>query len=390
RKLFCGKEWCKQCGEDDSASHKRRQARLLPKIRQIKNLGYFVIEWPEWARWIGQGGLDPDLDGKEKVAGWCYSKTDLRETTNIIIDVLAGKRCGRRGRVGGYFGRGITRWHWFGEKRPGKLNPHLNVLADFDTLSDEVKATVQPAIEQRKAELRSSKQTKKVRKELRAIECYERGISGYLPKPLLEKIQNDLRMALNIPDLIVHYSYFDKPGQMVNKVHYVTRATFRDYAWDPYLAEELYNFRNIRWWGSWNDDPVWSLKQAEVEGADIEGLEAVSSLQEGFCPDCGEPLEVLYYNRKTGKAVQWSRPIDAIYLDIWQAEEIAETGYYRIPHSEWTGYNFSPAELLRLESLERSARSKGFVSNRVAVTRRHSQRWRERKSWWESLQKGVV
>ena len=388
KKLFCGREWCKECGEDDSASHKRRQARLLPKIQQVRHLGYFVIEWPEWARWIGRGGLDPDLDGKEKVAGWCYSKTDLRETTNIIVDILAGKRRGRRGRVGGYFGRGITRWHWFGTEYPGKLNPHLNVLVDFDSLSDEVRAEVQPAVEKRKEELKGSKQTKKVRKELRGIECYERGMSGYLPKPLLERIKEDLRTSLNVPDLIVNYKNCSKPGQKVHKVRYVTRATFREYDWDPYLAEELYNFRNMRWWGVWKDEPVWSLKQAEAEGANVEGLEAVSNLQEGICPDCGEPLEVLYYNRKTGKAVQWSRPIDATYLDIWQAEEISGTGYYRIPHREWAGYNFSPAELLRLESREQSARDSGFVSNRVAVTRRHSQRWRERKSWWNSLLNG--
>ena len=380
KRIFCGKEWCAVCGEDNSASHKRRQARLLPKAQQVRRLGYFVIEFPEWARYVGQGGLDPDLDGKDRVVGWCYSKDDLRETANIIVDVLAGKRRGRRGRVGGYFGRGLARWHWFGEKCPGKLNPHLNVLVDFDSLSDEVRAVVQSAIEQRKADLKGSKQTKKVRKELRSIECYERGISGYLPKPLLEKIQDDLRAALNIPDLIVHYSYFDKPGQIVQKVRYVTRATFRDYAWDPYLAEELYNFRNMRWWGVWKDDPVWELKQAELEGEDVEALEAVSSLQEGICPDCGQPLRVLYHNRRTGKAVQWSRPIDATYLDIWQAEEISGTGYYRIPHKEWTGYNFSPHELLRLESLERSARNRSVVSNRVAAARRHSQRRRLRES----------
>ena len=357
KKILCGREWCEVCGEDDSASHKRRQARLLPKIQQIKHLGYLVIEFPEWARRVGRGGLDPDLDNKgRKVAGWCYSKTDLRRTTKIIVDVLAGKRCGRRGRVGGYFGRGITRWHWFGTEYPGKLNPHLNVLVDADSLSDEVRAEVQPAVERRKEELKGSKQTKEVRKESRGIKCYERRTSGYLPKPLLERIKEDLRTSLGVCDLIVHYSYCDKPGQMLNKVHYVTRATFREYSWDPYLAEEvLYNFRNTRWWGSWKDEPVWSLKQAEAEGADIEGLEAVSSLQEGVCPDCGEPLEVLYYNRKTGKPVQWSKPVDSIWLIIWGAEEIAGTDYYRIPHREWTGYSFSPGELLKPESLERSA-----------------------------------
>ncbi len=47
----------------------------------------------------------------------------------------------------------------------------------------------------------------------------------------------------------------------------------------------------------------------------------------------------------------------AVYLDIWQAEEIAGSGYYRIPHREWTGYSFSPGEFLRLEELEQKHRA---------------------------------
>ena len=129
----------------------------------------------------------------------------MRDTTNTIVDILAGKRCGRRGRVGGYFERGLVRWHWYGEKRPGKWNPHLNVLVD----------------------------------------------GGHLDKKVLKNIKAELRSTLNVPDLIVHYSYFDKPGQIVQKARYVTRATFTNESWNYYMANELYNFRNMRWWGKW-------------------------------------------------------------------------------------------------------------------------------------------
>lgn len=353
KKLVCGREWCEVCGQDNSAAHKRRQARLLPKFQQVNRLGYLVVEWPDWARHIGERGFNPDLDGGEYIAGWCYSKADLRDTTNTIVDVLAGKRCGRRGRVGGYFSRGVGRWHWFNDKPPlDKYNPHFNGLVDFESLSDEVRWAVQPDIDAYKVKLKSGKQTKKVRKKLRGTELYERRESGYMPEPLLDKIRADLRTVLNVPDLIVEYRFADKPGQIVHKVRYVTRATFHNQAWDKYMAHELYNFRNIRWWGGWKGEPVWTLAEAEAQGEDVSGLEAVSKLQEGVCPDCGLPLKVLYHNHKTGKPVQWSRPVDSVYLGIWQAEEIAGSGYYRIPHREWDGYSFSPGELLRLERLE--------------------------------------
>jgi hypothetical protein len=300
----------------------------------VRQLGYFVIEWPDVYRHIGQRGFEPDIDGGEYVQGWCYSKDDLRGTTKTIVDILAGKRCGRRGRVGGYFSRGLGRWHWFGEKRPGKYNPHFNVLVD----------------------------------------------GGLMEPELLEAVKADLRTALNCPELIVHYSYFDKPGQMVQKGRYVTRATFRQESWSPYMANELYNFRNMRWWGNWKGEPVWQLADAAREGEDVEGLDAVSNLQAGVCPDCGQPLKVLYHNHETGKPVLWSRPVDSTYLDIWGAEEIAGSGYYRIPHREWSGYSFSPGELLRLDELKARVRSRVMQSlerkKRVAA---------EDESYWQDL-----
>lgn len=321
KKIFCGKEWCEVCGEDNSASHKRRQARILPRIQQVKELGYFVIEWPDRDR------------------GDLTSKAKLQETTKAIIEVIAGRRCGRRGRVGGYFSRGIGRWHWFGDKVEGKWNPHFNVLVD----------------------------------------------SAYIEKPQLEGIKASLRAALNCPELIVHYSYFDKPGQMVQKVRYVTRATFRDEGWNPYMAGELFNFRNIRWWGSWKGAIAWELKDLEGEGEDVAGLGAVSSLQQGICPDCGRPLKAIRHNH--GKPVLWSRPIDSIYLKLWDAREISGSGYYRIPPGESRHRSiFSPEEILRLEWLKSVNRALPLASNRVEHARRCVNKyWERKRRAWERL-----
>ena len=296
KRIVCGKEWCPECGQDDSAAHKRRQSRLVPKLQQVKELGYFVIEFPEIYRHIGQQGIDPDPE----ISAWCYSKADLRETTNIMVSVLAGKRGrGAGNRIDGYFNRGLLRWHLFGDKIEGKWNPHANVLVD----------------------------------------------GGYIEPEKLEEIKAALREALHCPDLIVNYSYADSPGKIMHKLKYVTRTTFKNKDWNPYMAAELFNFRNTRWWGKWNNEPAWELNQAEAEGADIDGLAAVGNLQEGVCPDCGQSLKTIYHNH-AGQPVQWTRPIDSMYLTLWNAEEIAGSGYYRIPHCEHTGTIFSPDKVM--------------------------------------------
>ena len=93
--------------------------------------------------------------------------------------------------------------------------------------------------------------------------------------------------------------------------------------------------------------------------ADTEKVDPQKLVNAGICPDCGQPLKKLYHNHKTDKDVFWSRPVDSIYLDIWQAEEIAGTGYYRINHNrDWSGYTFSPSELIKLEEMESEAAQK--------------------------------
>lgn len=349
KRLYCGREWCEVCGQDGSAAHRRRQARLLPKMQQVKELGYFVIEFPDMARQVGVRGVSPDLDDGEQVRGWCYSKADLRDTTNTIVAVLAGKRgAGGRGskRKGGFFGRGLGRWHWFGDKKAGKWNPHLNVLVDCDSLLPGVREEMTAEIEAYKAELQG-----KARRKVAGIEMFLAGRSGYLPKPLLERIKAELREALGCPDLIVHYKKRDEPGKIMHTLRYVTRATFRQYDWNPYMAHELWNFRNVRWWGSWNGEPAWELAQAEEEGAEVDGLGAVMHLQAGLCPDCGRPLKALRHDHIRGRPVYWTQPIESTYLEAWGAREIAGSGYYRIPVQVRTGSSLSPEEFIRLEAL---------------------------------------
>jgi hypothetical protein len=337
KRIYCGKEWCPICGEKRSPAHNRRIARVLPKAMQIREMGYFVIEFPDMYRHLGAGGMSPDeINGR----AWCYSKKDLQDTTRRIVDTLAGKRMGRRGRVGGFFSRGLLRWHWFGDEVTGKWNPHANVLVD----------------------------------------------SSFIENEKLEAIKATLRQALNVPDLIVHYSFYDKPGQMFQKVEYITRATFRDYDWNPYMANELFNFRNQRWWGTWKDAPAWGADQ--LEETDVDGLLDIGKLQGGICPDCGQPLRTLYRSKLDGHEVKWTRPIDSTWLIIWNAHEIAGTGYHRIPESQWTGKDLSPGEYIRLQELEQEAREKPSVSYVAVLARQRMNRIRaskESESWFDDI-----
>jgi len=112
KKIYCGKEWCPVCSQEKSPAHNRRIARVLPKVMQMYQMGYLVIEFPIIYRKSGRRQLV--ASGR-----WTYSKNDLRDTTKKIVEVLAGKRTKRTRRVGGIFSRGLLRWHWFGDKNLG-------------------------------------------------------------------------------------------------------------------------------------------------------------------------------------------------------------------------------------------------------------------------------
>ncbi|MFC1954315.1 hypothetical protein ACFLVZ_00625 [Chloroflexota bacterium] len=294
KRIYCGKEWCPVCGPKRSKAHNRKIARILPKAQQIEKMGYFVIEFPDRYR---------------KVVSYAYSKKALKISSDKIIEVLAGKRMGRKGRVGGFFTRGLLRWHWFGDKMTGKWNPHANVLVD----------------------------------------------GAYIEGEELETIKHALRKVLNVPDLIVHYSFAELPAQMFQKVEYITRATFLKYEWSPYMANQLWGFRNQRWWGFWKDSAVWSIdteQETELLGAD--------ALEQSLCPDCG------------GKLV-WTKPFNSVWLDSWGAVEIGETGYYRIPESAFSGHILTPADIIRLDKAKSL-----HIANVTA-------RVRENESFWQNI-----
>jgi len=298
----------------DSAAHKRRIGRKLPKVRQLAAVGGLTIEFPYSRR--------PGLRTKK---AW-------RDAVEVGGNVLFGKRTKNVRRVSGYFDRGFQDWHWFNDERPGYrpdvFNPHMNFIVDYP---------------------------------------------GALEPEQLASLKEDLREAFDCPDLIVHYGYATKPGQIYHMLRYNTRATFLKKEWDEPLAAELYGFRQSRSWGKWDDAPVWNLKEAEAAGEDISGLEFVSKLYEHVCPDCGEPLAVRDFrtklNKKTGERefvlnkatglpipVYWSKPLPSILLEASGALEVSGTELYRIPLS-WFEPEPKP-ERVNMAELRRSNKAR--------------------------------
>jgi len=244
--LFCGREWCPVCGKKNSKMHLRRFARLLPRAMQMPKIGYFVIEW--------------ELASRHKLR-------NKKAISRIGIKIR------KEFKAMGY-NRGLSRWHWFGEKT-NKYNPHLNVLVD----------------------------------------------GMFIPDSRLEGIKSRLKSLLNEPNLIVNYSYRKSPGEMVHTLKYITRPTFLDAHWDIPIALELRGFRNQSWWGSgnWSGELVWSLEdltgEAKKEVINMD-YKAIESLQAGISP-------------KTGGKITWGKALPIGILDNIPKRDLG-AGYYEL------------------------------------------------------------
>ncbi|GAI59513.1 unnamed protein product, partial [marine sediment metagenome] len=114
KRIVCGREWCEDCRD---ISHRRRIARVLPRLMQICPMSYIVITFPLEVRSMMR---DPQ------------------------VLALIGKKVRKLLRKRGY--RMVwTRWHFFG-KHGEKYHPHLNVLCDGEWLAPEQLAELKDLI----------------------------------------------------------------------------------------------------------------------------------------------------------------------------------------------------------------------------------------------------
>lgn len=343
--LLCQKDWCVECGQIGSKAHNQRISHWLPKMQQLDSVGYLVIEFPDYLRHTKGAVLD---DGTVVCSGFLFSKVGIKYIEDTVKDVIAGKRGAGNRRQGGYFKRGVARWHWFGSrcvnavykknkptrckltnlvcpksrtdcenyKNDGKLNQHINVLAD----------------------------------------------GAYLEADKLAQLKADLRQALKIPNLIINYEYvkydYDNQdaGQIYHKIAYVTRPTFLKKEWDyEFAADVIKGLHSGFWWGSWKSERIWEINP----NMEAEGLQAAAEISNHRCHICHSPLHIIRVvtkvNKRNGEVkesnVYWSNPISSNYLTIWKAEEIGNTGYYNIPTREYDGDAITPEMVERLQSL---------------------------------------
>lgn len=235
--VFCGREYCPDCGRNGSLSHQRRVIRWNPKAQEMNSLRYLVITVPESVR--------PKFMHTEVLRGF---------------RVAVKRKLKRMGNE-----RGLMRYHFFGDcpacdgagcrtcKGTGagtKFHPHLNILMEGGFMS--------PA------------DFKLFRTELNAfLVRYFKSLTGKVVNP------------------VFHLQYAVTPEDKAHKVKYVTRSTFRIF--DHAAARVLKGFRSSQVWGQWPDHckSEYNPREAEV-------------LEHGNCPCCKKEGEREFVNWKQG------------------------------------------------------------------------------------------
>jgi len=245
--IRCWREWCSRCGQKKSDAHKRRYGRIIDKAQRMRSMGVFTITFPPEER--------EKLRSKKAISGF------TRSATAVVKSYL--------------YRRGITRWHWFGEPVCGCGHLPKKGFAEW---YDE---------EGRRAGIVCPKCGKKDFHELKNTWNPHLNIvvdAGKLSKDKLASIKDALRGLGPAPN-VIHYSYTNKPGKMLHRLRYITRATFRALSWDPVMAAELKGYRNLRYWGTktvhhpgyWDTPIVWKLENlSKKDKIDLEDAEEMT------------------------------------------------------------------------------------------------------------------
>jgi len=270
--VFCGKEWCENCGQDGSPVHLRRLGRWIPKAEQMNGLGYYVITMPK------------------EIRAFYMDRNKLSEFRKYITRKLQ-----REG-----YNRGLVRWHWFGDCRHCKAHgcrycrntgmsnqwhPHLNIIVDGGYISKKI---FEAQSEKFKAELIS-----------------------YFKK----------HTGSEVNEVVFHYSYV-KGSDNKKRMHllkYVTRSTHRNY--NKQIAELLKGYRTTSTWGKWKFKKVVKTEESELV-----------NITNNVCPCCAEKITWhcgQYVTDQITGQTKYKREILRLHQvgDISKMKHI-EAGYY--------------------------------------------------------------
>lgn len=264
RPITCGRDYCPTCGVRGSATHNRRTARVIPKIQQMRSMGYFTIQFMKKDR--------------EKFR----TRASLEKAGKAVVKVL--KNFG--------FARGLRRWDWFGDpkcprcNRPGRWNT--------DDLVWECKQHEVFDLADVRAEKMDWHPHLNVLVEGRYVDnltAIQEALSLALVGEWDADLTNDGFVKTLRAGVIINYQYIseddpDRIPKMLHRARYIQKPTFLRLDWDLEMASKLAGFRNGSWWGTWKDKPAWDL-EAQPEA---EALAPVIALQSGHCPHDGSRI----------------------------------------------------------------------------------------------------
>lgn len=267
--VFCGREWCDNCGRDGSPSHQRRIARWIPKAEQIKSMAYIVITIPEAIR--------DNFKNKKAL-------TDFR--------TYVKRKLQRDG-----YGRGLIRWHYFGDCQrckgggcyhcndsgtSNKYHPHLNILTDGGRI--------------KRADF------------IKYMETWRHDLGRYFDKVSSTSGQIG----------IINYQFTRNQYKKAHLLKYVTRATHRNF--NKEIATALNGYRTTSTWGKWK-----TKTNLKTENTNLVNLER------NLCPCCKKPLtwQAGHYitDLATGEIKYKRRLISAKELQPDKLKHLA-AGYY--------------------------------------------------------------
>ena len=225
KSVFCGREYCPNCGEDGSLIHQRKIARWMPKVMQMDKMAYLVLTIPS------------------ELMHHYRDVENLRKFRLSVKNKLL--------KMG--YTRGLMRWHWFGDCPSCDGNgcdvcnttgasevykPHLNIFIEEGFLpKDEFAA-----------------------------------FTYQLKKWMAAHWYREFKYRVeDIEKLNCHYQYCATTNIRVHHLKYVTRATFRRF--NPSHAKRSKGFRFSQAWGKWDN-------------AEGETKDALVTIEAGCCPDC--------------------------------------------------------------------------------------------------------
>jgi len=230
KQLVCGKEYCPDCGNEESITHNRRISRWWNKIFSFKTVGYLVVTVPS------------------EFLDFFKNRKNLSEFKKYSIITM--KELG--------FKQGLFRFHWYGDcklcegkgcdecKGTGAGNvwrPHINILVEQGYLKEEIFKNFTDSLKS-------------------YFRCFFESITG---EPMPEGKDN------------VFYSYRSTPEKICHTLKYVTRSTFRIY--NKEIADLLHGFRASQTWGKFGN-----IKHETMNNSTI-------LLENGKCPCCKLPIK---------------------------------------------------------------------------------------------------